>query len=66
MLCGHGVKITIYFLYERQVECLCNAPNLDSLFKWFHVKKIFQTDIFCVFLSSSSTIFLEIKNLNLI
>ena len=38
MLCGHGNKIPIYVLYERQVQCLCNAPCLDYVPGSFHVK----------------------------
>ena len=51
LILGHGDKIPINFLYERQVHCLRNAPYLDYLFKWLHVEnKIFQIYIFCVFI----------------
>ena len=42
MLYGHGVKFPIYFLYERQVQCLCNAPYFDSPFKFNSCSIVFD------------------------
>ena len=45
---AHVPRFQFIFVYERQVQWLCNAPHLDSLFKWLHVAKMFSVDTFCM------------------